>query len=75
MGKSRRKKNILNYFFFKKKSLKPNALYRNFRILNFQNGTQVQIGSLIAGNLNITSAPIYHDGTTTVSISVDLSFI
>ncbi|RCH79704.1 hypothetical protein CU098_002931, partial [Rhizopus stolonifer] len=36
----------------------------NFKIYNIQNGIQTDIGRTIAGDLNLTSLPIYHDGTT-----------
>ncbi|KAI7872294.1 7 transmembrane sweet-taste receptor of 3 GCPR-domain-containing protein [Spinellus fusiger] len=42
----------------------------NFHIYNLQNGTAVEIGNILAGNLNLTSAPIYHDGTTKVPAGV-----
>ncbi|CAO3612776.1 unnamed protein product [Cunninghamella blakesleeana] len=42
----------------------------NYYIYNFQNGTSVNIGSLIAGDLNFISKPIYFDGTTKVPSGV-----
>lgn len=39
----------------------------NFRVHNIQQGNQVQIGSITAGDLTLTSAPMYHDGTSTVN--------
>ncbi|CEG76884.1 hypothetical protein RMATCC62417_11717 [Rhizopus microsporus] len=36
----------------------------SFRVYNIQNGAQREIGRMIAGNLNLTSPPIFHDGTT-----------
>lgn len=43
-----------------------NIIYRSFRVYNIQNGVQRDIGRMIAGNLNLTSPPIFHDGTTKV---------
>lgn len=42
----------------------------NFRLYNIQNGSQVEIAKIIAGNMNITSSPIYHDGTAKVPTGV-----
>lgn len=46
-------------------SIDPNG--SNFRIYNMQNGSNVEIGNLFAGKLNLAKPPIYHDGSTTVS--------
>lgn len=40
----------------------------NYKIYNIQNGSQIEIGSIIAGNMKLTSPPIYHDGTTKVTV-------
>ncbi|KAI8376579.1 uncharacterized protein BYT42DRAFT_534211 [Radiomyces spectabilis] len=36
----------------------------NFRVFNLQNGFQVEIGNILAGTLNLTALPMFHDGTT-----------
>ncbi|KAI9486341.1 MAG: periplasmic binding protein-like I [Benjaminiella poitrasii] len=38
----------------------------NFRLYNIQNGSQIEIGRIIAGHMNLTSMPLYHDGTTKI---------
>lgn len=40
----------------------------NFKLYNIQNGSQIEIGRIIAGNMNLTSLPVYHDGTTKVHV-------
>ncbi|KAI8640133.1 hypothetical protein BD408DRAFT_445423 [Parasitella parasitica] len=42
----------------------------NFKLYNLQNGSQIEIGNIIAGNMNLTSLPIYHDGTTKIPTGV-----
>ncbi|KAI9313078.1 hypothetical protein BX666DRAFT_731461 [Dichotomocladium elegans] len=37
----------------------------NFKIYNIQHGEEVEIGHIIADDLTLTSAPLYHDGTYT----------
>ncbi|KAG2235490.1 hypothetical protein INT48_007888 [Thamnidium elegans] len=36
----------------------------NFKIYNFQNGTQVEIGSMIGGNYTLSKSLVYFDGTS-----------
>lgn len=40
----------------------------NFKLYNIQNGSQIEIGRIIAGDMNLTSLPVYHDGTTKVHV-------
>ncbi|KAL4206055.1 periplasmic binding protein-like I [Rhizopus microsporus] len=48
----------------------------SFRVYNIQNGVQRDIGRMIAGNLNLTSPPIFHDGTTKAPTGVpDRSYL
>ncbi|CEP13767.1 hypothetical protein [Parasitella parasitica] len=42
----------------------------NFKLFNLQNGSQIEIGTIIGGNMNLTSLPIYHDGTTKIPTGV-----
>ncbi|EPB88722.1 hypothetical protein HMPREF1544_04481 [Mucor circinelloides 1006PhL] len=42
----------------------------NFKLYNIQNGSQIEIGRIIAGDMNLTSLPVYHDGTTKVPTGV-----
>lgn len=44
--------------------------FRNFKLYNIQNGSQIEIGKIIAGDMNLSSLPIYHDGTTKVNIYI-----
>ncbi|KAI8373243.1 uncharacterized protein BYT42DRAFT_536616 [Radiomyces spectabilis] len=36
----------------------------NFLVYNLQNGSEVEIGHILGGQLNLTSNPVFHDGTT-----------
>ncbi|KAI8982158.1 hypothetical protein BDF20DRAFT_865263, partial [Mycotypha africana] len=37
----------------------------NFNIFNLQNGTQVSIGSVVGGKFELSTSPVYYDGTNT----------
>ncbi|KAI8145338.1 periplasmic binding protein-like I [Fennellomyces sp. T-0311] len=40
------------------------SMASNFKIFNVQHGNEVQIGTVLAGDLTLTSQPFYHDGTS-----------
>lgn len=44
------------------------VMLASFSLYNIQNGNQVKIGKYIAGELTLTSPPIYHDGSSTVIV-------
>lgn len=42
-------------------------MLRNHQVYNLQKGVLVSIGQSIAGNFNLTKAPMFHDGSFKVA--------
>lgn len=44
-------------------------------IYNYQNGSQVDIGKFLGGNLDLFASPVYFDGTHNVSMISSIYFL
>ena len=61
---------MFDLIYIKQNNNNNNNYNSNFRVYNIQQGKEIQIGAVLAGNLTLTSEPIYHDGTSVVSFQI-----